>query len=228
MSSRYSICATAEQVRERFAVDTPAGYTPRFNAAPGHLLPVITNSGPQGLSFFYWGLDPAWAHSRPITEKITHVRLERIPEKPMYRKTLAQRRCLVPADGFYEWKKIGKKTVIPYRFTRPDRNLFAFAGLWEEYDDGEEHFHTFTIITLPEPVEGAERLPAILNAGDEKAWLDNTLTESAWLSLIKPYAPSQLDSYTVSPRINSLTANDPGLIAPAPPADQFGNLTLFD
>jgi putative SOS response-associated peptidase YedK len=231
VSNRYSICASAAELQDRFSVEVSPGYTPNYNAAPGQLLPVITNTGPQGLSFFYWGLAPAWTGNKPISEKIINVRAEVIPEKASYRKNLAQHRCLIPADGFYEWKKWGKKTAIPYRYRLPGKGLFAFAALWDEYEDNGENFHTFTIITLPAPesmLTVNERIPVILSVEAEKLWLSNSATDAEWLSLLQPSEVMKLDSYSISPRINSLTANDAGLIAPTPPTDQFGNLTLFD
>lgn len=231
MSSRYSICASAAQLHDRFSVEVSPAYTPSYNAAPGCLLPVITNTGPRGLSFFYWGLTPSWVKDKPIGEKIIQVRAEWIPDKTVYRKSLAQHRCLIPADGFYEWKKIGKKTAIPYRYLLHTKELFSFAGLWEEYEDNGEQFHTFRMITTPadenfQPID--ERLPVILNPEDEKIWLSNSGTEAEWISVLKPYPSAKLEGYSISPRISSLTVNDPGLIAPAPPSDQHGNLTLFD
>jgi putative SOS response-associated peptidase YedK len=233
VSSRYSICVPATSLEERFSVEVSPGYTPRFNAAPGQLLPVITNTGPNGISFFYWGLDPKWAKNKPISDKIINVQAELIPDKTSSRKSLEQRRCLVPADGFYEWKRVGKKITIPYRYVLKSKALFSIAALWEEYEDEEEKesYHTFTMITVPannSVLVANERMPAILQPEDEKIWLSNSGTMEDWLSVLKTYPGDLLDNYSISPRINSLTPNDAGLILPAPPADQFGNLTLFD
>jgi putative SOS response-associated peptidase YedK len=232
VSSRYSICANAEQIASRYSVDVPTAFHPQYNAAPSQLLPVITNTGPQGVSFFYWGLAPGWAGNKPISEKVIHVQAEAIPEKPVYRKMLAERRCLIPADGFYEWKKVGKKTAIPYRFTLQSKGLFSIAGLWEEYEDEQgEEFHTFSMITCAanDLVSLAhERMPVIFAKEKEQLWLSPSLSAPELLSLLKPYEAARMDAYTVSPRINLPNANDPSLILPTPPADQFGNLTLFD
>jgi putative SOS response-associated peptidase YedK len=232
VSSRYSICANAEQIANRYSVDVPAAFRPQYNAAPSQLLPVITNTGPQGVSFFYWGLAPGWAGNKPISEKVIHVQAESIPEKQVYRKMLAERRCLIPADGFYEWKKVGKKTAIPYRFTLHSKELFSLAGLWEEYEDEQgEQFHTFSMITcaandLVSLVH--DRMPVMFAKEKEQLWLSPSLSAPELLSLLKPYDTTRMDAYTVSPRINLPNTNDPSLVLPAPPADQFGNLTLFD
>lgn len=232
MSSRYSICATADQLGARFSVEVSPAYHPQYNAAPAHLLPVITNTGPQGISFFYWGLVPGWSRNKPISEKAIHVRAEQIGDKPVYRKMLAERRCLVPADGFYEWKKVGKKTQVPYRFILQRKELFSMAGLWEEYEDESgEQFHTFILITCESNhlvSSVSDRMPVILTRDHEQAWLSPETTTVDLLSMLNPYDPSKMDGYTVSPRINRPEANEPSLILPAPAADQFGNLTLFD
>ena len=232
MSSRYSICVNAEQLASRYSVDVSPAFRPHYNAAPSQLLPVITNTGPQGISFFYWGLAPGWAGNKPISEKVVHVQAEIIPEKPVYRKMLAERRCLIPADGFYEWKKVGKKTSIPYRYTLQNKELFSMAGLWEEYEDEQgEQFHTFSLITCTANVLVAlthERMPVIFGKETEQLWLSPSLSGPELLSMLKPYDANRMDAYTVSPRINLPNANDPSLILPTPPADQYGNLTLFD
>ena len=230
MFSRYSLIASADDITKRFAMDVPEAYQPLYNAAPTHLLPVTTQDSQKGLSYFYWGAPPAWANKKALAEKIVNTRLESIPEKTVMRKKLREKRCLIPADGFFAWKHAGRKTNIPYRFTLRDKSLFAMAGLWEEYDDHQgEMFHTFTIITTEAnehvtPV--CERMPVILNPELEMAWL-NTNDEPELLSILNNFSPV-LDHYSVSPRVNTPDRNDRLVIVPAPPSDEFGNLTLFD
>jgi putative SOS response-associated peptidase YedK len=230
MFSRYSIIAPAEDLAKRFSVDVPEGYQPQYNAAPTHLLPLITQDSQKGLSFFYWGAPPSWANKKPLGEKIINTRLEIIPEKSVIRKKLREHRCLVPADGFFEWKRAGKKTNIPYRFTMKDKSIFALAGIWEEYDNEQgEMFHTFSILTSPANEHVAtisERMPLILQPSHEQAWL-NAQDEQELLSMLRAASPV-LDHYSVSPRVNSPDRNDRFVIMPAPPSDEFGNLTLFD
>lgn len=233
MCSRYSIIAKAEDIASRFAVDIPpAFYKPNYNAAPSQLLPVITSDSPQGLSLFYWGLPPERSKNRTITERIINLRAETIHEKPVFKKVLRSNRCLIPADGYYEWKRIGKKATIPYRVTRKDRALFAFAGIWEEFEDESgDSQHTFSVVTVPGNSLTAmihERMPCILSREAEGLWLNSKTAEPNLLSLLIPYPADLLDLYTVSPRVNSIQYNDSLLIMPAPAADQHGNLTLFD
>ena len=148
MCGRYTIVAKAEEIASRFSVEVPSFYQPHYNAAPSQLLPVITSENPSGVSLFYWGIPPVQSRNKGVSERIINLRSEGILEKPVFRKALQSRRCLVPADGFYEWKKIGKKITTPYRFIRRDKTIFSFAGIWEEYEDlSGSAFHTYSILT---------------------------------------------------------------------------------
>jgi putative SOS response-associated peptidase YedK len=232
MIDRYTISASPEKIKERFAVDVPPFVQPKYNAAPTQLLPVITSDSPHGVSSFFWGTSPEWAKNKTLGEKIINVRSEQITEKTTLQKALLKNRCIIPADGFYAWKKAGKKTLIPYRFVLATNDIFSIAGFWEEYEDTDgNEFHTFTMITTTanETVKGIyDRMPVILDKTGEKIWLDKASTETDLLSILTPYDRSELNLYSVSPRITDTTANVPSLISPAPPSDQFGNLTLFD
>jgi len=137
MIDRYSITASSAKINERFRAEVLDTYTPRYNAAPTQLLPVITHSTPHGVSTFFWGTSPEWSKNKSLSEKIINIRAETIMEKPPLKKAMMKSRCLIPADGFYAWKKVGKKTAIPYRFIIPDQELFSFAGTWEEFEDNE-------------------------------------------------------------------------------------------
>lgn len=230
MVNRYSIAATAEGISDRFGVDATAAYKPQFNAAPTHLLPVITQQSQTGLSFFYWGAPPSFANQKPLAERIINTKVEAFPDKSVIRKKLVSHRCLIPADGFFAWKRISKKGAIPYRFALKDKSLFAIAGLWEEYEnENGENFHTFSMITTEAsesvlPV--SERMPAIILPAQEKNWLNQT-DEKILLKMVSVF-PEALDHYAVSSIVNQPDRNDRTVLLPAPPADQFGNLTLFD
>jgi putative SOS response-associated peptidase YedK len=233
MCSRYSISATSDQLSSRFQVDVPpAYYKPNYNAAPSQLLPVITSDSPQGVSLFYWGLPPERAQNKSISERIINLRIETLQEKAIYKRTMKTHRCLIPADGYYTWKQLGKKTTVPYRIIRKDKALFAFAGIWEEYEsEAGDSLHTFSIITVPanNVLAGiSERMPVILNLDEERIWLNVQAIETELLSVLKSYPEDSLEFYTVSPRINSIQNNDSTLTRPAPAADQHGNLTLFN
>jgi putative SOS response-associated peptidase YedK len=231
MIERYTITATPDELAKRFGVEVPVGYQPSYNAAPTHLLPVILQ-GSAGVSFFYWGIPPSWAKNKNVSEKLINIRAESFAERPAMRKTLKKYRCIIPADGFYGWKKVGKKTYIPHRFMAADKGLFSFAGMWEEFEDtdGETH-HTFMLATIAanEIVSViTDRMPLMLDKKRERAWMNEDTTEEELLASLQPGTTFALDLYTVSPRINDTTLNVPSLVIPTPPADQFGNLTLFD
>lgn len=232
MIDRYSIHASAEQLISRFKIEDPHGYKPRYNAAPTQILPVITHESPQGFSFFYWGSEPRWIKNKTIAERIINTRGELIKEKPVLKKNLRTHRCIIPADGFYAWKKVGKKTVMPWRIILKSNEVFSFAGLWEEYDDEEGNsYHTFSLITLPSVgwlTDITDRSPLIFTKEVETLWMDKNATEAQLLDLIQLYPVDKLEGYHVSPMIHSTEYDVPSLIKPTPPADQFGNLTLFD
>jgi putative SOS response-associated peptidase YedK len=232
MIERYSIGATAKQLGERFEVEEPMGFVSRYNVAPSQLVPVITQGIPRGFSFFYWGQPPGWSKNRALAERIINVRSEQIADKPVLKKSLVTQRCIVPADGFYGWKKVGKKTFIPWRFAMKDKSIFSFAGLWEEYEDEENNsFHTFTILTLPANAfvgNVCERMPLILDKDTEKPWIEAKPLEDDFMQTLVPLPGDRLDGFAVSPQLNTIAFDRPSLILPVPPADQFGNLTLFD
>jgi putative SOS response-associated peptidase YedK len=232
MIERYSIGATAKQLAERYEVEEPTGFTSRYNAAPSQLLPVITQGVPRGFSFFYWGQPPGWSKNKTLAERIINIRKEQIDEKPVLKKNLIAQRCIVPADGFYAWKRVGKKTLIPWRFSMKNKSVISIAGVWEEYDDEENNsFHTFTILTTPaNPFVAAvaERMPLVLTKEEEKIWIEAKPLEDSFVKSILSASADQLDGFAVSPQLNTISFDRPSLVLPVPPADQFGNLTLFD
>ena len=232
MLERYSIGQPSDAIHQRFQVVVPERYQARYNAAPTQLLPVITNQHPEGFSFFYWGQVPEWSNNRAISTKLINAEVEQLMEKATLKRALNQRRCLVPADGFFAWKTISKKSKVPYRFILNDKVPFAMAGLWEEYeDDQDELVHTFRIITTPSNsvvMATNDRMPAILDPKNEKVWLDDQADEETLISLLKPFSAEDMGSYTISSQINSLKIDRPEILSPAPANDQYGNYTLFN
>jgi putative SOS response-associated peptidase YedK len=232
MIDRYSLTASAEVIRERFSVDVPEFYQPRFNAAPTHLLPVVTSAAASGLSLFYWGTSPEWSKNKVPSEKMINVRGESLEEKPALKRALKKNRCLIPADGFYCWKKVGKKTSIPYRFVLNSKEPFAFAGLWEEFEDTDgNEIQTFMIFTQESNslvAQVQDRMPVILAKQNEKLWLDPNQDDASLMSMLTAYPPAAMTHYPVSPGISDIKIDLASLIIPTSPADQHGNLTLFD
>lgn len=208
---------------ERFEVDEELFRPdPRYNIAPTQIVAsVIELQGKRLLTGFRWGLVPAWSKDPAIGNRMINARAETILDKPSFKPLLTRKRCLIPADGFYEWKaSAGGKQ--PFHIRRKDGGLFAFAGLWEEWKspDGSP-LQTCTIITV-EPNELMapihNRMPAILEREDEKVWLDaasNSKDVFALVSLLRPHSPEKFEAFPVSRAVNSPSSDLPSLIEQA-------------
>ncbi len=218
MCGRFQISKFEDDIQIRFHVDVEKEWLRQiFNAAPMMHLPVITGEEPGKLRFFRWGLVPFWAKDPGIGNKLINARAETIIEKPSFRSAFRSKRCLVPANGFYEWKReAGKK--LPYRFYLENEELFAFAGLWDCWKDQEgKLLHTFTIITttpneLMKPVH--DRMPVILEPEVEAYWLDKQASVHDLLALLKPYDHHKMKACRVSERLNNVRNNDADLVIP--------------
>ncbi len=232
MIDRYSISASPSMMRDRFGVDVPEFYQVKFNAAPTQLLPVITSNAPTGLSRFYWGTSPEWSKNKTLAEKVINVRVENLTDKPALVRAMKKNRCIVPADGFYAWKKVGKKTSVPYRFILNTNAIFSFAGMWEEYEDTEGHaIQTFMIFTMPaDKIVGQiqERMPVILSRESEAVWLDKDATQDQLVAVVNSASEVEFNHYPVSSAILDTRTDLASMILPTAPVDQLGNLTLFD
>lgn len=232
MIERYSITKPLDDLIDRFSIESSKIYKPRYNASPTQILPVITQTGREGLSFFYWGQTPSMAKNKPVGSKWLFVSAEKIFEKSNLKRKLDNYRCIIPMDGFFAWKKVGKKEFIPYRIIPLDQSLFSVPGLWEEFEDENGRtVHTFSIVhtRAPQAVESiTPEMPVILYPEGEEIWMDNQSSEEDIVSVLKPYSNDELSLYTVSSRIAKLDADSPDLIKPAPASDQHGNYSLFD
>jgi putative SOS response-associated peptidase YedK len=231
MCGRYSIGKSKNEIERRFEAEMLKPFEPRYNLAPTQLAPVISSDSKNGFSHFYWGTTPEFSKNRPVSERLIHARAETVGEKAAFKVPFQRKRCLIPADGFYKWKTIGKKTRVPYRFTIFDDRLFAFAGLWDEYEnENGEINHTFLLLTTssnPLVSEIGDRMPVILSPENEKKWLDTHTSPKDLLQMLQPYQEEPMISYTVSPMVNQTTIDSPTLIKKTSPMDQFGNYTLF-
>lgn len=219
MCGRYTLRHTTQQIVMRFAVTEVIDVTfgemqpdaQRYNIAPTQPVDVITENSPRVLEMMRWGLVPSWAKDPSIGSRLLNARAETLVEKPSFRTALTRRRCLIPADGFYEWRKQGKGKQ-PLCIHRKDDDLFAFAGLWDEWTspDGSP-LRTCTIITCaPNALMATihDRMPAILRPEDEAAWLSPaTKSVTELLGLLTPYPDDQIEAYPVSSAVNS-AAND--------------------
>ncbi|WP_114749030.1 SOS response-associated peptidase [Pleomorphovibrio marinus] len=231
MCGRYSLAKSKLELEARFEAEMLDDFKPRYNIAPTQLVPVVTSDSPKGFSYFYWGITPQFAKNKPVSQKLINARSETVAEKASFRNAFKNHRCLVPADGFYEWKKVGKKMKIPYRFTMMDEKLFSFAGIWEEFETQEGDIaHTFLILTtMPNNLVGEvhDRMPVILPSEQEEKWLDSQTSEEELLGMLSTYPEEQMISYTVSPMVNQVANDTPYVLRKTMPMDQFGNYTLF-
>jgi putative SOS response-associated peptidase YedK len=220
MCGRYTLTTPLEGIRAAFEVEAGLNLMPRYNIAPTQEV-VAVRAGAEGgreLVLLRWGLVPAWAKDRTIASRLINARSESVAEKPSFRRAFAARRCLLPADGFYEWRKEGA-TKQPYRITLADERVFAFAGLWEHWrdpQDGEE-LETCTILTTeahPSIAEIHPRMPVILPRSDYAAWLDRDSPRDELLGMMVPYGERPLKADRVSPRVNKVVNDDPSLLSP--------------
>ena len=191
---------------------------PRYNIAPSQEVPVVIWERGRQLKLFRWGLIPAWAKEPAIGMKMINARAESLDQKPSFRKLLPQKRCLVLADGFFEWEKRGGKK-IPYRIVLKDRKPFAFAGLYDHWQDSKgQTIYSCTIITteanrLIKPVH--DRMPVILRQEAIPVWLDLGIKDVSLIkNLLTPYPEEEMDIYEVSPLVNSAKVDIPQCIEP--------------
>lgn len=213
MCGRYTLTKSLPEIAERFLVN-PAGveYGPRYNIAPSQHAPVLRagEDGARKLSLLRWGLIPHWADDKSIGNRLINARGETVAEKPSFRRAFKSQRCLVLADGFYEWIKRdgGKQPVFIHL---PERAPFSFAGLWERWDKVEDGspLETYTIITTTPNEEIRQihhRMPVILQADDESHWLDPETSREELKQILMPY-PGTLEHFAVGKAVNS-PAND--------------------
>jgi len=217
MCGRFQLSVKGKQISERFNVEVfDEFYKPNYNCAPSQKLPVITNIEPGKLSYYKWGLIPSWAKDPKIGYKLINTRAETIREKPSFKYSFKQRRCLIPANGFYEWKKDKVKT--PYRIFLINEEVFAMAGIWESWKDAEgKSVHTFSIITtIPNVLMQRihNRMPVIISGDHEEAWLHEK-DEHKLIKLLAPFDAKAMEAYPISNLVNSPANNMPEIISPA-------------
>ncbi|MCH8808243.1 MAG: SOS response-associated peptidase [Proteobacteria bacterium] len=224
MCGRYSLTTPVEAVRKVFDFPERPNLAPRANIAPSQDVAAVRlasgESGEVGRRFVWlrWGLIPAWAKDPAIGNRTINARAETLAEKPAFRAAFRERRCLIVADGFYEWKtEAGGKQ--PYRITLVDGGPFALAGLWERWADphGGAAIESCTIVTTEANARLRAihpRMPVILAPGAFDPWLDPATPGAEAQGLLGPYPSEALTYYRVSPRINSPANDDPALIEP--------------
>ena len=213
MCGRFTLKTPIEKVAKQFHAAAPADVGARYNIAPSQeILAVRDGAEGRELSFFKWGLIPSWSRE---PKGFINARAETLLEKPSFREAFKRRRCLVPCDGFYEWKKEGSGRKQPYYFQLKDGELFAFAGIWEEWQQEEHKVATCAIITTPPSTLVAplhNRMPAMLREVDYEEWLGGDVRQAA--SLLVPYPATGMQSYPVSMKVNLPVVDGAELVKP--------------
>ena len=222
MCGRFTLTVNPAEVQEAFSAYTfPQKFAPRFNIAPTQPVLAIPNDDQNAADFFVWGLIPMWAIDPSIGNRMINARGETLEEKPAFRSSLKYKRCLILADGFYEWKGAeGKKVKTPFFIHMKDRKPFAFAGLWDSWNspDGSLVKSCTIITTEPNELTGIihNRMPAILHPRDYAKWLDpSPQTPDRLKPLIKPFPAELMDAYPVSTLVNTPANDIPELVVPA-------------
>jgi putative SOS response-associated peptidase YedK len=233
MCGRFILTAAERELLERlgYVVSDAGAFPPRYNIAPTQPIAIVREeSRGRRLALARWGLVPAWAKDPGRFPLLINARAEEIVEKPAFRNAVRYRRCLVPATGFYEWRrgpsgKAARGARQPWLLRPHDGRLIAFAGIWETWSDAEgSEIDSACIITTDAnatvaPIHG--RMPAIVAPEDFATWLAGDLHEA--IALLRPAPDSLLTAFPVSDRVNRAESDDPGLIEPVAPlrADLF-------
>jgi putative SOS response-associated peptidase YedK len=223
MCGRYSLRQSGEALAEAFHLDEVPQPVPRYNIAPTQPVATVlaTPEQPQPhCHLLRWGLIPSWAKDPTIGNRLINARAETVAEKPSFRAAFKRRRCLVLADGFYEWQRREKGRKQPYFIFLNDHQPFAFAGLWEHWTDPDSgsELLTCTILTteanaLMEPIH--TRMPVILHPQDYAAWVDpDSSNRLALEGMLQPYEPEAMGCYPVAPVVNNPRNETPDCVVP--------------
>jgi putative SOS response-associated peptidase YedK len=218
MCGRFVRHSSLSLIEKTFNIDSvEAEAASSYNIAPTQKVLAVIRNGKRRLTNLHWGLVPFWAKDRSIGSRLINARAETVAEKPSFRNAFKKRRCLIVADGFYEWK--GEKgNKQPYYLTLPSGGPFAFAGLWEIWQGDGADYHSCSIITTAatESVRNLHhRMPVILRPQSHDAWLDTTNPDAEQLKQILRHGfYRKLDHYAVAKRVNAVKNNDPACIEP--------------
>ncbi|MBC9784816.1 SOS response-associated peptidase [Heliobacterium chlorum] len=227
MCGRFTLTVSPAELLEILGVPsaTAQEFTPRFNVSPGQdILMIVQEKGPTA-RMARWGLLPRWTKDIRIGYSMINARAETLREKAAFKDLLFSQRCLIPADGFYEWRQAGK-SKIPYRFTLRNRKVFAFAGLWSLWrSPAGETIHSCTIVTTkPNELVSSvhDRMPVILPIEKCRIWLDpGPSKDYPFTSLWEPYPAGEMEMVEVSTMVNSSREDRPEM------AEPITQLTLF-
>lgn len=221
MCGRFARRSTQQVLADWFGVDFEdmPWFGPTFNAAPQSVQPVVRlgrDSGAREFAMLRWGLVPFWAKDPKTGLSTINARAEEAASKPAFREALKKRRCLVPADAFYEWQKVSARTRRPFAIALKSREPYAFAGLWERWQPKQsEPLETFTILTsdpneIVEPLHN--RMPVILEPRDYERWLDPGDPERPPIDLLRPFPADKMQAWQVSDRVGNVKNDDAELL----------------
>ncbi len=222
MCGRYSLTTPLESVEQLFAFDARPNLAARYNIAATQPVPILRDgaSGRRELALVRWGLVPSWAKGMAAGAPLINARAETVAQKPSFRNAFKRRRCLIPADGFYEWRVVQDGPKQPYRIAMADNALFAFAGIWEHWQTAEgSELESCAIVTTEANGQVRDihhRMPVILSLEDHEQWLSAEPGEAAML--MRPYGGA-LVAYPVSRAVNKIRNDDPSLWEETPPDD---------
>jgi putative SOS response-associated peptidase YedK len=220
MCGRFSLNTDMEDLQEAFpGIDFGLYLNPSYNIAPSQNVLTIAGSNPDKAALYHWGLVPPWSKDQKIGYKMINARSETLAEKPSFKRPYKKQRCLIPASGFFEWKK-ENESKIPMHIHLKSGKPFAFAGLWEVWGGNKElPLYSCTIITTEANEllkEVHHRMPVILKQGDYEVWLDSKVEDTDRLNdLLKPFSADEMDYFPVSKFVNSPANNTPECIKPA-------------
>ncbi len=210
MCGRYYLATASSELARQFQVQIPWELPPRYNVAPSQpVLGFRLVRGNREAAVFQWGLVPAWSKEPAMGSRLINARAETVAEKPSFRSAFRARRCLIPADGFYEWKASGGRKQ-PYRVGLASGEPFAMAGIWEQWEGVEGFLETCAIITT-EPNELTatihNRMPVILDSVNAERWL-----LAPAVDLLRPYPAEEMSAWPISSRVNSAANDDPSVL----------------
>jgi putative SOS response-associated peptidase YedK len=218
MCGRFTITLEPGEFEEELDLgDLPEDFVPRYNVAPTQPVAVSRDFNSHHVEWMRWGLVPFWAKDASIGVRMINARSETLLEKPSFRDAFMKRRCLILADGFYEWQKFSnKQPSIPHYFTLADKKPFFFAGLWDQWQSPEgEKLITCTIITgeaneVVRPIHG--RMPVVFDASTAWSWIDPSAQTALLQNMLRPYPADKMNEYQVCTMVNQAAVESPQLI----------------
>ena len=220
MCGRYTLSSTPARINVRFEVSVDPDWKPSYNVAPGTQVLMIRGDAETGERIgeaAYWGFTPAWFKPGGRTPRPINARSEGVASKPMFRNAFARRRCILPADGFYEWKKLNQGKQ-PWLIRLRDGDVFGFAGIYEPGNETTDNRPSCAILTSEANTMMREihaRMPVIIEPADYQRWLEPKQTHGVTLlPLLQPYEPDNLIAHPVSTRVNNVRHNDADLLQP--------------